>query len=60
MVLGSRNWYARIGDTIYCFQSKKHRNNCGGQPISAKEAYKDYGNIVDVMFWQYKKWRAGQ
>lgn len=55
MVLGSRNFYARLNGKIYCFQDKKQRDNCGGIPISSLEAYKEYDNVYDVLYMDYKR-----
>ena len=55
MVLGSSNFYARLNGKIYCFQDKKQRDNCGGIPISALEAYKEYDNVYDVLYMDYKR-----
>lgn len=57
MMLGSRSWYARLNGKIYVFQSKHQRDICGGEPISAEEAYHNHPHI-EVMFHDFQKWYA--
>lgn len=56
-MIGSRMFYARIGNTIYGFDAKRHRDNCGGEPVSSKTAYKE--KYVAVPYWTYEKWKEG-
>lgn len=57
-MLGSRMFYARIDGIIYGFDAKRHRDNCGGEPVSSKTAYKE--KYKTVPYWAYDNWKRSK